>query len=271
VNVANLLLARSAARARELGMRTALGARRGRLVRQMLIESLALATAGGVAGLAVAALCHRGLLALVGNRIPIPRIEQMTLDLPVIAFTMIVALATGIGFGLVPAFVATSHPADMVRESGRHGGGRRLHRALDVLVVAELALSLVLLAGAGLLIRSFAKLQSSDTGFDAQGVLTAEVQLPSARYDAAQAGSFFQETLARVAALPGVQSAAGAACPPMPGSCIGTSFWRADRPKPADGQLSSGQIRPTDERARLLGLGHCGLDSGCHHQRPTGA
>ena len=244
VNVANLLLARSAARARELGLRTALGARRGRLVRQMLVESLALAAAGGVAGLAVAALCHRGLLALVGDRIPVPRIEQMTLDLPVVVFTMIVALATGLAFGLVPAFVSTSHPADVVRESGRHGGGRRLRRALGMLVVAELALSLVLLAGAGLLIRSFAKLQSSDPGFDAHGVLTAEVQLPPARYDAAQAGSFFQETLARVATLPGVQSAAGAACPPMPGSCIGTSFWRADRPRPADGQLSSGQIRP---------------------------
>ena len=244
VNVANLLLARSAARERELGMRTALGARRGRLVRQMLIESLTLATAGGVVGLGVAALCHRGLLALVSDRIPLPRIEQVTLDLPVVAFTMAVALATGIGFGLVPAFVSTSHPADMVREGGRHGGGRRLQRALDVLVIAELALSLVLLAGAGLLIRSFVKLQNAPTGFDAGNVLTAEVQLPPLKYDVVQAGSFFQETLARIAALPGVQSAAGAPCPPMPGSCIGTSFWRADRSRPADGQLSSGQIRP---------------------------
>ena len=96
VNVANLLLARSAAREREFGMRTALGAERGRLVRQMLTESLVLAAAGGVAGLGVAALCHRGLLALVGDRIPIPRLDQLTLDLPVVAFTMVVALATGI-------------------------------------------------------------------------------------------------------------------------------------------------------------------------------
>ena len=87
VNVANLLLARSAARARELGMRTALGAKRGRLVRQMLTESLTLAMAGGVAGLGVAVLCHRGLLALVGDRIPVPRLDQVALDLPVIAFT----------------------------------------------------------------------------------------------------------------------------------------------------------------------------------------
>jgi len=244
VNVANLLLARSAARERELGMRTALGARRGRLVRQMLIESVALATAGGVGGVFVAALCHRGLLALVSDRIPVPRLEQMTLDLSVVGFTMAVALATGIAFGIVPALVATSQPADVVRETGRHGGGRRLHRALGILVVAEVALSLVLLAGAGLLMRSFVKLQSSDTGFDTAGVLTAGVQLPATQYDVAKAGSFVQDALARIAALPGVQSVAASPCAPMPGSCIGTSFWRADRPRPADGQLTSGQIRP---------------------------
>ena len=183
VNVANLLLARSAARERELGMRTALGAGRGRLVRQMLTESLVLAAGGGIAGLAVAALCHRGLLALVGDRIPIPRLDQVALDLPVVAFTMVTALATGILFGLVPAFVSTSHASDALREGGRHGGGRRLHRVLRTLVVAEVALSLVLLAGAGLLMRSLVKLQSVDLGFRAEGVLTAGVQLPATRYD----------------------------------------------------------------------------------------
>ena len=101
VNVANLLLARSASRERELGMRRALGAGRGRLVRQMLTESLVLAFAGGVGGLAVAAWCHRGLLALVGDCIPVPRLDQVTLDLPVVAFTMVIALATGVVFGVV--------------------------------------------------------------------------------------------------------------------------------------------------------------------------
>jgi putative ABC transport system permease protein len=244
VNVANLLLARSAARERELGMRTALGARRGRLVRQMLIESLTLATAGGIAGLAVAALCHRGLLALVSDRIPVPRLDQVTLDLPAVAFTMAIALATGIVFGVVPAIVSTSQAGDALREGGRNSGGRRFHRVLSMLVVAEVALSLVLLAGAGLLMRSFIKLQNSDLGFRAEGVLSAEVQLPRTRYDVAQAGRFFDETLARIAALPGVEQAAAAPCTPVPGACIGTSFWRVDRPKPADGQLSSGQIRP---------------------------
>ena len=244
VNVANLLLARSAAREREVGLRTALGAKRARLVRQMLVESLVLASAGGLAGLGVAALCHRGLLALVGDRIPVPRLEQMTLDLPVIAFTMIVALLTGLIFGVVPALISTSHANDALRDGGRHGGGRRLHRVLRTLVVVEVALSLVLLAGAGLLMRSFVKLQNVDPGFRADGVLTAGVQLPVTRYDNAKADSFFRESLTRLAALPGVQHAAGAACAPIPGSCIGTSFWRADLPKPPDGQLRSGHVRP---------------------------
>jgi len=244
VNVANLLLARSAAREREIGVRAALGAERGRLVRQVLTESLLLATAGGVAGVAVAALCHRGLLALIGDRIPVPRLDQLTLDLPVVAFTMSIALATGIAFGVVPAFVSTSHANEALRDGGRHSGGRRLHRVLGTLVVAEVALSLVLLAGAGLLMRSLVRLQHTDLGFLPDGVLTATVQLPSTRYDLPRADMFFRESLSRVGALPGVQSAAGASCLPVPFACIGTSFWRVDLPKPADGQLSSSQVRP---------------------------
>ena len=244
LNVANLLLARSAARDREISMRSALGANRGRLVRQMLTESLILAAGGGLAGLAVAALLHRGLLALVGDRIPVPRLDQLSLDLPVIAFTMIVALSTGLLFGVVPALVSTTGMTAALGDAGRHGGGRRLHRALRTLVVVEVALALMLLAGAGLLIRSFVKLQGVDPGFRVTDVLTADVQLPAARYTVAQANNFFADSLARIAALPGVRLAAGASCPPLPGSCIGTSFWRVDRPKPADGQMTSGQIRP---------------------------
>ena len=235
----------------------ALGARRGRLVRQMLIESLVLAIAGGVAGLAVAALCHRGLLALLGDRLPMPRLDQVALDPPVVAFTLITALATGILFGLVPAFVSTSHAGDALRDGGRHGGGRRLHRVLSALVVAEVAMSLVLLAGAGLLMRSVVRLQHIDPGFRADGVLTAGVQLPGARYTVPQASGALREALARVSALPGVQHAAGASCLPMPGSCIGTSFWRADRPKPADGQLSSSHVRPvTPDFFKALAIPH---------------
>jgi putative ABC transport system permease protein len=257
VNVANLMLARSASREREVGMRTALGANRGRLVRQMLTESLVLAVAGGLAGLAVAAICHRGLLALVGDRIPVPRLDQVALDLPVVAFTLLTALATGIAFGIVPAFVSTSHAGDALRDGGRHGGGRRLHGVLRLLVVAEVALSLVLVVGAGLLMRSFVKLQSVDLGFRPEGVLTAAVQLPGTRYNLSQAGGFFSESLARIAALPGVQHAAGSSCLPVPFACIGTSFWRVDRPKPADGQLPSSHVRPiTPEFFRTMGIPH---------------
>ena len=244
VNVANLLLARSAAREREIGLRTALGARRGRLVRQMLTESLVLAAGGGIAGLGVAALCHRGLLALVSNRIPIPRLDQMSMDLPVVAFTLAAALVTGITFGVVPAFVSTNHARDAIREGGRHGGGRRLHRVLRSLVVVEVALSLVLLAGAGLLMRSLVKLQSVDLGFRVDGVLTASVQLPTPRYDFLASGNLFRDAMARIAALPGVQSVAGASCMPIPFPCIGTSFWRIDQPRPADGQSPTSHVRP---------------------------
>ena len=244
VNVANLLLARSAARQREVGMRRALGASRGRLIRQMLTESLVLATAGGLAGIAVAAWSHRGLLLLVGDSIPIPRLDQIALDPPIVAFAMVTALASGIIFGVVPAFVSTAQAHDAIRTGGRHGGGRRLQQMLRVLVVSEVALSLVLVVGAGLLMRSVFKLRSVDLGFRVDNVLTAGVRLPATRYDATRADALFRASLARIAALPGVRHAAGATCLPVPFACIGTSFWRADLPKPAEGQLTSGQIRP---------------------------
>jgi putative ABC transport system permease protein len=244
VNVANLLLARSAAREREIGLRTALGAKRGRLVRQLLTESLVLAVGGGIAGVGVAALCHRGLLALVSDRIAIPRLDQMSMDLPVVAFTLFATLVTGVAFGVFPALVSTDHAGDAIREGGRHGGGRRRHRVLGALVVAEVALSLVLLAGAGLLMRSLVKLQNVDLGFRADGVLTANVQLPTPRYDFVASGNLFRDSMARIAALPGVQSVAGASCMPVPFPCIGTSFWRVDQPRPADGQLPTSQVRP---------------------------
>jgi putative ABC transport system permease protein len=119
------------------------------------------------------------------------------------------------------------------------------------------ALSLVLLAGAGLLMRSLLKLQSNDLGFRTEGVLTAGFQVPGTRYDLPQATSFFRESLSRIAVLPGVEHAAGASCVPVPFPCIGTSFWRVDRPKPADGQLSSSQVRPvTPGYFRTLGIPH---------------
>ncbi|MCA1585154.1 MAG: ABC transporter permease [Acidobacteria bacterium] len=258
VNVANLLLARSTARQQELGVRAALGAKRGRLVRQLLSESLLLGAAGGVAGLALAFLFHRGLLALVANRIPVPRIEQVTLDVTVLAFTMVLALTTGLLFGFVPAMLASHTPNEALREGGRHGGSPRSRRALGVLVVAEVALSLVLLAGAGLLIRSFVRLQDIHPGFRAEGLLTARVQLPAIRYDTDERRSgFFTDVLTRVEALPSVRAAAGVSFLPLAGLGIATSFDVADQPRPGAGEAPTTEVRPvTPNFFRTMGIPH---------------
>ena len=245
VNVANLLLARSTVRVRELGLRTALGADRGRLLGQMLTESVMLSLGGALAGLALAILFHRGLLALAADSIAVPRLEEASLDLAVIAFTLLTALGTGLLFGVVPALVASASAGDALREGGRHGASPSARRALNVLVVSEVALSLVLLTGAGLMMRSFMRLQSVSPGFDASNVLTGRVTLPAVRYPRPDtAVAFFDNALARIRALPGVQSAAGIAFLPLAGPGIGTRFYRLDRPVPADGQAPSTQVRP---------------------------
>jgi putative ABC transport system permease protein len=258
VNVANLLLARSTVRQRELGLRTALGAMRSRLVRQMLTESLLLALVSGVAGLALAAAFHRGLLALVADRIPVPRLDQVALDTSVLGFTMLLAFGTGLIFGLVPALVATSSANDALREGGRHGSGPRARRTLGTLVVAEVALSLVLLAGAGLLIRSFVRLQSVSPGFRSEGVLTARVTLPNATYRGAESTSrFFYDAVSRISAIPGVESAAGVTFLPMAGPGMGTSFYRLDQPVPAAGAAPTTEVRPvTPGFFKTMGIPH---------------
>jgi putative ABC transport system permease protein len=256
VNVANLLLARSTVRQRELGLRTALGAGRSRLLRQMLTESLLLSAIGGVAGIVLAAALHRGLLALVADRIPVPRLDQVTLDSTVIGFTMALSLGTGLLFGLVPALLATGAANDALREGGRHGGGPRSTRALGALVVAEVALSLVLLAGAGLLIQSFVKLQSIDPGFRAEGVFTARVNAPGARYPTGEdSARFFANSLERIRQIPGVQSAAGISFLPLAGPGMGTSFYRTDQPVPPDGEQPVTEVRPvTPNYFRTMGI-----------------
>ena len=258
VNVANLLLARSTVRQRELGLRTALGAGRGRLVRQMLTESLLLGLAGGVAGLAIAFAFHRGLLALVADQIPVPRLDQVALDTPVILFTMAAALGTGLIFGLIPALVASGSAGDALREGGRHGASPKARRVLGTLVVAEVALSLVLLAGAALLISSFVRLQNVKPGFNPESVLTARVQLPGARYDnERKSAGFFTDAVGRIATLPGVHSAAGVSFLPMAGLGIGTSFYRTDQPQPAPGDLPTTNVRPvTPGFFRTMGIPH---------------
>jgi putative ABC transport system permease protein len=207
-NVAGLQLARGAVRRRELGMRAALGASGGRLARQLVTESLALALFGGAAGLALASWAGRGLVALVPGGLP--RGGEIGLDGTVLAFAFAATLAAGLLFGLAPAIGAVwrSRAADL-------GGGRSgttnpdQQRARRLLVVAEVALALVLVTGAGLLLKSLHRLSEVDPGFDPQGGVAVQVSLPGARYgEPAQARDFFDQLRERARALPGVRAAA---------------------------------------------------------------
>jgi predicted permease len=206
VNVANLLLTRATAREREIAVRAALGAGRGRIMRQLLTESLVLAVVGGAGGVLLA----QWLMAALGAIGPeqLPRLHAVSIDGRILLFALALTLLTGVLFGLAPALQAGQvNLSEMLKEGGRGGSGMRQRRLRDALVIAEVALALVLLVGAGLLLRSFLKLQQADPGFSSERVLTASLSLPGARYsDAPKAVAFQQQLLERLAALPGVQS-----------------------------------------------------------------
>ena len=221
-NVANLLLAQASSREKELAIRTALGAGRARLVRQLLTESLILALAGGLLGLIVAYWGVAALRALVPANTP--RMDEVRLDPAVLAFTVGVSLLTGLFFGLAPAWQTVRNDLrETLNEAGRGtsaaGGSRRLRA---VLVVSELALAVLLLAGAGLLIRSFSCLLDVSPGFQTQHLLTMEISLPEKTYaDGVPVQNFFAQLMARVRTLPGIQSSG--AVSQMPLSDLNTS------------------------------------------------
>jgi putative ABC transport system permease protein len=207
-NVANLLLVRAAAREREIAVRAALGGARGRLVRQMLTESIVLATAGGVAGLLIAVLGLRVLLALAPG--DIPRLDQIRMDWQVLIFALAISLATGLIFGVVPALQASRPDLnESLKEGGRSStAGIRGRRIRGALAVSEIALSLILLIAAGLMIKSFFRLQQFNLGFNPDRLLTLRLQLPGSKYrDDSHVAGFYRELLDRVENLPGVQSA----------------------------------------------------------------
>jgi len=218
-NIANLLLARAASRQREIAVRTALGATRFRIVRQLLTESIILALAGAALGLLLAQLLMQPLLSLAPSNLP--SIGKVGIDGGVLAFTLLVALATGVLFGLAPALQTLKldlRPALGDASRGSTAGAGR-HRVRNILVVTEVALALVLLIGAGLLIRSFARLQDVQTGFEPSHLLVADVPLSSKAYaQPAQRMEFFDELLARARSLPGVTSAGSALVLPVTGS-----------------------------------------------------
>ena len=221
-NVANLLLARAALRQKEIAIRAALGAGRGRVIRQLLTESILLAAIGGAIGLALAQWGIRALLSLNEDRIP--RAGEIGIDARVLLFTAGVALLTGVLFGLFPAMQTSKSDLHAVlKEGGRSGSARRSVHGL--FVVAQVALALVLLVGAGLLLKSFSKLQEVDPGFNPAHLLTMQVSLPAAKYrDPQQIDAFFQRALEKIKALPGVQSAGVSTSVPMSGVNTAGSF-----------------------------------------------
>ena len=246
VNVAGLMLAQALAREREIAVRSALGAGAGRLVRQLLTESLVLATLGTALGLPLGSWMLRGLLALLPGELPL--VGEARLDGGVLAFTLATAVASAIGFGLVPALrVVRPDLVEALKEGGHAAGAGRRRRSLrDALVVAEVAIALVLLVGAGLTVRSFHRLSGVDPGFDPRGALTLQVSLRSARYpDDASRNRYFAQALERLAALPGVESAGGISWRPL-GTGSRTDFWPLDRPKPQPGEEPVAGVRIID-------------------------
>jgi putative ABC transport system permease protein len=230
-NVANLLLSRGAVRQREIALRTALGAGRHRLLGQLLTESLALSVAGGALGLVVAWL-GTGYLVALGSE-GIPRASEIRIDATVLTFTLGVSILTGILFGLAPALQTTKAGlTDMLKEGGRGAAsGGRGQVLRGGLVVAEIALSLVLLTGAGLLVKSFRNLQRVDAGFDAENVLTLRIAPSRENYPAHRdLTRFYNGLLARLEAVPGVQAAGAISFLPMTGSFSCAGIFRDDRP-----------------------------------------
>jgi putative ABC transport system permease protein len=244
VNVANLLLARGATRHKEIAIRIALGAGRVRIVAQLLSESMLLALAGGALGMALA----RGAVALVARLGPasIPRLAEASIDARLFLFALGVSVATGILFGIAPAIQCSG--ADLnaaLTEVGRGGTtGRSGRMARNALVVAEVALAVVVLIGAGLLIRSFARLRSADPGFRPSGLLTLRLPLAGGRNAAPDRRiAFFQQVADRVAALPGVRAAGAVNALPLTGLGLGSNFAVDGRPAPAPEQRPMGLLR----------------------------
>jgi putative ABC transport system permease protein len=231
VNVAGLMLARAAARDREISIRAALGSGRPRLVRMLLTESLLLGTLGGALGLLLAFWGVDLLAALVQPSLP--RLEPLSVDLPVLGFTLALSAATGILFGLAPALQMTKVDLQRSLKEGGRGSTAGRHRLRQGLVVAEVALALMLLIGAGLAMQSFQRLVRVDPGLDPRGVLTVRLTLPESRYpDEARRAQFLERALERLRALPGVD-AAGMVIPlPFSGEGWQSNYLIEGRPRP---------------------------------------
>ena len=256
-NVANLLLARATARHRELAVRAALGAGRARLVRQLLAESLVLSGIGGVCGLLLAWWALGFLRAVVAERLPIQRLEMVGIDITVLLFTLGASLVCGLVFGIVPALTASGTSlTDSLKEGGRTGSASRGNRTRSVFVVAEVALALVLLVGAGLLVRSFLRLVEQSPGFDPSRTVTMRISLPQARYGGqGQRALFLERFFQQVDALPGVEASGAISFLPLTGLGAATSMQIVGKPVPPKGQEPVTDVRViTHDYLKTMGV-----------------
>ena len=253
-NLANLLAARGAARSREFAVRCAVGASRWQIIRQLLVESLVLAIIGGSLGVGLAAWGRDLLIALAPPGVP--RFQDLPLDGWVLAFSAALSLVTSVLFGLWPAWHTSHTDIQLALKSGGHGSSDAAgaRRSRDLLVIAEVALTLVLLSAAGLVLKSFAKARSLPLGFEPHNLLTARIDLPSPSYeDGPKILSFTKELLAKISALPGVEQAALASNPPLMTGWQ-TSFVPEGAPEPAPGHMASAEMAViTPEYFQTLG------------------
>jgi putative ABC transport system permease protein len=246
-NVANLLLARAASRKREIALRAGLGASRWRIARQLLTESVLLSVFGGGLGLLLAVWGTKALLALSPPELL--DLRSAGVNVPVLLFTIGLTLITGIAFGLVPAFEASRFDINEPLKEGSKGiiGGTRAQRVRSLFVVAQVALALVLLIGAGLLMKSLNRLQSVEPGFDPNNVLTMRVNLPSRKYDTdPKLLNFFKQAIDQIQAIPGVESAGAINTIPFGGPHSGTGVEIEGQPKRPPGQGLGTGICVTD-------------------------
>ena len=252
VNIANLLLARATVRQKEIATRVAIGATRWRMISQLLTESLVLAVAGGLVGLALGYAGVNVLLSLLP--IELPSFIKIGVDPAVMGYTLVVALLTGILFGLVPAWQLSSPQLVETLKEGRSAVGASHHRLRDLLVIGEMALAVLLLIGAGLMIRSFVRYQAASIGFNPDHVLTFMLDLPKQKYkEESQRRTFFQQTEERLRSLPGVEQVGGSSTLPLLGTGWMSSYTiegKQIRPQPhshfattTPGYLKALQIR----------------------------
>ena len=273
-NVANLLLSRASARRKEIAVRLSLGASRGRLVRQLLTESVLLAPLGG-APASARGVGHGGAGLLLPEQLGIPRLDEVGVNARVLAFALAVTVLTGLLFGVAPALASSrTDLQETLKDSSRGStAGRARSRARGALVVAEVGLALMLLVGAGLLVKSFWTLQHVESGVEPEGVLTMRLTLGSARYrEAAAIRGFVDELVPRLEALPGAESAAGIWYLPLTGEKSRTSISVEGRPAPRAGEEPGADVRPiAGDYFRTMGiplLGGRAFDERDHAESP---